>query len=117
MIATLTTCQNPQRNPASSSVRLLTCGDIPRCAELGRAIAYFEIALTLGLKPQACTNLHIICRSHHRMLAAAVIFYKVEKGLSSKSYSTLSPPHRNKQTMTGQMDDQMDERMDDETDG
>jgi len=49
-------------------------GDIPTCAELSRAVAYFEIALTLGLKLQACTNLHIIYRSHHRMLAAAVIF-------------------------------------------
>jgi hypothetical protein len=28
-----------------------TWGIFPRCAELGRAVAYFEIALTLGLKP------------------------------------------------------------------
>ncbi len=41
-------------------MRLLAHGGIfPRCAELGRAIAYFEIAPTLGLKPQASTNLHI----------------------------------------------------------
>jgi len=49
-------------------------GDIPKCAELGKAIAYFEIAPTLGLKPQACTNLHIIYKSHHKMLVTAVIF-------------------------------------------
>jgi len=40
-----------------------TWGTFPRCAELGRAVAYFEIAPTLQLKPQACTNLHIICRN------------------------------------------------------
>jgi hypothetical protein len=28
-----------------------TWGIFPRCAELGRAVAYFEIALTPGLKP------------------------------------------------------------------
>jgi hypothetical protein len=33
-----------------------TWGIFPRCAELGRAVAYFEIAPTLGLKPQTCTN-------------------------------------------------------------
>jgi hypothetical protein len=52
-----------------------TWGIFPRCAELGRAVAYFEIAPTLGLKPQASTNLHIISRSHHRMLAAFFIPY------------------------------------------
>jgi len=31
-------------------------GDIPIRAELGKAVAYFEIAPTLGLKPQAYTN-------------------------------------------------------------
>ncbi len=36
-----------------------TWGIFLRCAELGRAVAYFEIAPTLGLKPQASTNLHI----------------------------------------------------------
>jgi len=41
-------------------------GDILRCAELGRAVTYFEIAPTLGLKPQACTNLHISYSSHDR---------------------------------------------------
>ncbi len=40
--------------------------DILRGAELGRAVAYFEIAPTLGLKPQACTNLHITYSSHDR---------------------------------------------------
>jgi len=43
-----------------------TWGIFPRCAEPGRAVAYFEIAPTLGLKPQACTNLHIIYRSYDR---------------------------------------------------
>jgi hypothetical protein len=32
-------------------------------------------------------------------------------------YSTFSPPHQNKQTMTRRMDDRMDGRMDDKTDG
>jgi hypothetical protein len=52
-----------------------TWGIFPRCAELGRAVAYFEIAPTLGLKPQASTNLHFIYRSHHRVLAAFFIPY------------------------------------------
>jgi hypothetical protein len=52
-----------------------TWGVFPRCVELGRAIVYFEIALTLGLKPQASTNLHIIFRSHDRMLAAFFILF------------------------------------------
>jgi hypothetical protein len=47
-----------------------TWGIFPRYADLGRAVAYFEIAPTLGLKPQASTNLHIIFTSHDRMLAA-----------------------------------------------
>jgi hypothetical protein len=33
-----------------------TWGIFPRCAELGRAVAYFKIAPNLWLKPQACTN-------------------------------------------------------------
>jgi len=37
--------------------------------------------------------------------------------ITSHPYSTLSPPRRSKQTMTGQMDDQTDGRMDDRTDG
>jgi len=52
-----------------------TWGILPRCGELGRAVAYFEIAATLGLKPQASTNLHFIYRSHDRMLAAFFIPY------------------------------------------
>jgi hypothetical protein len=47
-------------------------GIFPRCAELGRAVAYFEIAPTLGLKPQASTNLHFI---YDRVLAALFIPY------------------------------------------
>jgi hypothetical protein len=50
-------------------------GIFPRCAELGRAVAYFEIAPTLGLNPQPSTNLHIIYRSHNRMIAAFFIPY------------------------------------------
>jgi hypothetical protein len=37
-----------------------TWGIFPRCAELGRAVAYFEIALTLGLKPQASTKIYLL---------------------------------------------------------
>jgi hypothetical protein len=37
-----------------------TWGIFPRCGELGRAVAYFEIVLTLGLKPQACTKIYIL---------------------------------------------------------
>jgi len=40
-----------------------TWGIFPRCAELGRAVAYFEIAPTLGLEPEASTNLHFIYKS------------------------------------------------------
>jgi hypothetical protein len=52
-----------------------TWGIFPRCAALGRAVAYFEIAPTLVLKSQACTNLHMIYRSPDRMLAAFFIPY------------------------------------------
>jgi hypothetical protein len=52
-----------------------TWGIFPRCGELGRAVAYIEIAPTLGLKPQPYTNLLIIYRSHERMLADYFIPY------------------------------------------
>jgi len=52
-----------------------TWGIFPRCSELGRAVAYIEIAPTLGLKPQACTNLLVIYRSHDRMLEDYFIPY------------------------------------------
>jgi hypothetical protein len=52
-----------------------TWGIFPRCAELGRTVAYFEIAPALGLKPETSTNLHIIYRSHDRVLAAFFIPY------------------------------------------
>jgi hypothetical protein len=52
-----------------------TWGIFPRCAELGRPVAYFEIAPTLGLEPDASTNLHFIYKSCDRVLAAFFIPY------------------------------------------
>ncbi len=75
MIATLTTWQNPQRNPASSWVRLLTVGDIPKMCWAGQGCSLFWDCP--HPRPQASTNLHFIYRSHHRMLAAFFIPYSV----------------------------------------
>jgi hypothetical protein len=51
------------------------------------------------------------CRALACVPSFPIIFFA-----TSHLYSILSPPHRNKETMMGRMDDQMDGWMDDETD-
>jgi len=60
---------------------------------------------------------HFIHLSHHYRALACVPSVPIAFFVAPRLYSTLFPPRRSKQTMTGWMDDQTDGWMDDRIDG